>query len=103
MEIAGNIIIIAGIIFMFFGVVGIFRFRNFYPRILVATKIDTVGAVTVLIGIAVRHGHGFFSGKLLLLMVIILILNPLVAHIMARSAYFCGHEIESPGTKSDNN
>ena len=102
MEIVGNIIIIAGIIFMFFGVIGIFRFKNFYPKILVATKIDTVGALTLIIGIAVRHGFNFFSGKLLVLVLIILILNPLVAHVIARSAYLSGYEIEDINAKSGN-
>jgi len=102
LEIAGNIIIIAGIIFMFFGVIGIFKFKNFYPRILVSTKIDTVGALTIIIGIIVRHGGGFFSAKLLLLLVIILVLNPLVAHIVARSAYLSGYELENHDAKFDN-
>jgi len=102
LEIAGNIIIIAGIIFMLFGVIGMFRFKNFYPRILVATKIDTVGAITIIIGIALRHGFSFFSGKLLFLIIIILILNPLVANVIARSAYLSGYKIEDSGTGTDN-
>ena len=94
MEIAGNIITAAGIIFMFFGIIGIFRFNNFYERILVTAKIDTVGAMTLIVGIAVKHGAGFFSLKLLLLAAILLILNPLAAHILARSAYLSGYKID---------
>jgi len=86
---------------MLFGVIGIYRYKNFYPRILVSSKSDTVGALTVIIGIAVRHGPGFFSWKLLLLIIIILILNPLLAHVLARSAYLSGHEIENPTGKAE--
>ena len=91
-NVAGHVMIIAGLIFMFFGVIGIFKYKDFYPRVLVTSKIDTVGMTTVFIGLVLRHGVSFFSGKILLIMVIMLILNPLVAHFMARSAHAAGHQ-----------
>ena len=93
-----DIIIAVGVIFMFFGVVGIFKFGNFYPRILLTAKIDTVGALTLILGLIVKHGAGFFSLKLLLLLGFMLILNPLAAHMVARSAYLSGYEIEGRQT-----
>jgi multicomponent Na+:H+ antiporter subunit G len=92
-NIIGNIVIIAGIIFMLIGVFGIFKLKDFYPRLLVASKVDTVGMLTIIVGFIIRSGFSFFSAKLVLIIVIMLILNPLVAHIMARSAYLCGYEI----------
>jgi multisubunit Na+/H+ antiporter MnhG subunit len=47
----------------------------------------------------VRHGISFFSGKVLIIIVIIIILNPLVAHIIARAAMASGHPIENPDGK----
>ena len=99
MELLGDIIIVAGMIFMLFGVIGIFKFQNFYTRILVIAKIDTVGALTLIIGLVVRHGASFFSLKLLLLLCIMMILNPLAAHMIARSAYLSGYKIEDGRTK----
>ena len=87
MTIAGNIVIAAGIALSLFGVIGIYRFKNFYVRILVSAKIDTVGAITIVIGVAVKHGFSFFSLKVLLLMLIMMIVNPLASHMIARSAY----------------
>ena len=103
MEILGNIIITIGIIFMFFGVIGIFKFRNFYPRILVTAKIDTVGTLTLIFGLMIKHGLGFFSMKLLLLLGVMLILNPLAAHMVARSAYLSGYQLEDGKTMDDDN
>lgn len=94
MRIAGNIIVLVGIVFILFGVIGIFKFKNFYTRILVATKIDTVGAITIIIGIAVRHGLSFFSMKALLLIVLVIIVNPLTSHMIARSAYLSGYRTD---------
>jgi multicomponent Na+:H+ antiporter subunit G len=94
MEIAGNIIIYAGIIFMLIGVIGILKYKNFYARILITTKIDTVGVFTIIVGIIVKHGISFFSLKLLLLLVLIMIINPLITHIIAHCAYSSGLEIK---------
>ena len=96
MEITGNIIIIIGLVFVAFGIIGIFRFRNFYTRLLISAKIDTIGAVTVIIGIILRHGFGFFSLKALLLILILIIVNPLTSHIIARSAYLSGYKTDDP-------
>jgi len=95
-DIISIIIIVAGAIFMTFGIVAMFRFKNFYTRILATSKIDTVGAITIIIGMTIRHGISPFTGKLLLLGVIMLIFNPLVAHILARSAYLSGYKLEEP-------
>jgi len=87
MEITGNAVMILGLVFMFFGVIGLFRFKEFNLKILVLAKIDTVGALTFMIGIIIIHGFSFFSLKVLLIMILFLILNPLTAHIIARSAH----------------
>ena len=92
-QLIGNIVIWIGIAFMAFGAFGIFKLKDFYPRLLVASKVDTVGMLTLCIGFIIRSGISFFSGKLVLLVVIILILNPLVAHIMARSAHSSGVDV----------
>ena len=94
LEIIGNIVIIFGIIIISIGIIGIHKYRNFYTRILLAAKIDTVGAITILIGIAIKHGFSFFSLKTLLLLAIIVILEPLTSHIIARTAYVSGYQLE---------
>ncbi|MCL2222204.1 MAG: monovalent cation/H(+) antiporter subunit G [Oscillospiraceae bacterium] len=92
MEITGNIVMGIGVVFMLFGVIGIFRFKEFYLKILVQVKIDTVGALTFMAGVVIRHGFSFFSLRVLLIMLLLLILNPLTAHIIARAAYTCIEE-----------
>ena len=79
---------------MIFGIIGFFKFKNFYTRILVTAKIDTVGTITLIIGMTVRHGFSYFSLKLLLLLVLLMIINPLVSHMTARSAYLSGYKID---------
>ena len=92
--IVGHVLMGIGIVCMFFGAFALFRLTHFYPRILVAGKIDTVGLSLLVLGVCLRHGFSFFSAKVLLLGVIILVLNPLISHIVSRSAYLSGYELE---------
>jgi len=101
MDIIGGILVVLGVIFMVFGVVGTFIFDNFYLRLLVTSKIDTVGMLTLIFGLMIMHGISFFSAKLLLLAVIVLILNPLVAHSVARAAYLSGYEVKKAEETSE--
>lgn len=85
---------VAGVIFMGFGIIGIYRFESFYARLLTTSKADTVGALTLAIGVMFRHGFSFFTGKIILIAAIMLIFTPLVSHILARSAFLSGHDLE---------
>ena len=88
----GYFVMAVGVFFMFVGVVGIFqKGKDFYYRLLVACKIDTVGLLTIAIGLALRHGISFFTGKMLLITIIILVLNPFVAHIIGQAAHKTGY------------
>ena len=95
MEIAGDIIIAIGTLFIFFGIIGLFKFNNFYTRILVTAKIDIVGFITIIIGIVVKHGLSFFSLKALIILGIMVIITPLASHMIARSAYLSGYQTEN--------
>jgi len=95
METVGTVIIALGVLFIFFGIIGIFKFDNFYTRILVAAKIDIVGIITIIAGIVVKHGFSFFSLKALLLLGVMMIITPMASHIIARAAYLSGYQSET--------
>ena len=99
--IIGNVVVIIGILCMLIGAYGLFKFRDFYPRLLIATKIDTVGLMTLLFGICIINGFSFFSLKVLFIILIILILNPLTAHLIAQAAYRAGYQLEGTLTDGD--
>jgi len=99
--IIGNIVVIIGIICMLIGAYGLFKFRDFYPRLLIATKIDTVGLMTLLFGICIIQGFSFFSLKVIFIILIILILNPLTAHLIAQAAYRAGYKLEGTLVEED--
>jgi len=101
LELVGEIIIIVGIIFMLFGVIGIFKFRSFYPRILIASKIETVGTITVFLGVMVQNGWSFFTLRVLFLFLLTLIVSPMVTYIIVRFAYLSGYKLREEADKDE--
>ncbi|MCL2592478.1 MAG: monovalent cation/H(+) antiporter subunit G [Defluviitaleaceae bacterium] len=94
LQIIGNILIGVSVAFMALGVFGIFKFDDFYKRVLIVSKIDTVGMLTLIIGLMLRHGFSFFSGKLLLIWIIMIVLSPLVAHIVLKASFQAGYRLD---------
>lgn len=93
MEYIGNFLIGLSLIFITIGVLGIYRFKNFYQRALISANIDTVGYITLMLGFIIKNGFSFFSLKISFILIITLIINPLVSHAIVRSAYISGYKI----------
>lgn len=96
-----NLLIGLGLVFITIGVVALYRFESFFPRILAASKIDTVGGVTLLVGVALRHGFSWFTAKVVLLTLVMLLINPLTAHILTRYAYVSGEAVKNDLAKAE--
>ncbi len=89
-------IITIALAFMFFGVLGLFRFKDFYSRILISAKIETVGFLTIMVGLILFSGFNFASLKIFLILLLMVITNPLSTHAITRSAYISGYRPKEP-------
>lgn len=89
-----NGVIVLGLIFMALGVFGIFRFKDYFSRVLIGGKVDTVGFITILIGLILKNGFTYFSGKILLVLVLYIVTNPIATHAITRSAHLSGYRIK---------
>ena len=94
LELSGNIIVVIGLVLMAFGVIGMFRFKDYFSRVLIGGKVDTVGLITILIGLMIKNGLTYFSGKILLLLVLYIVTNPIATHAITRSAHLSGYRIK---------
>lgn len=92
-DLIADVIIYLSLFFVSLGVIGIFRFKHFYSRALVAANVDTVGYLTLMFGVILKNGFSFFSLKVLFILIITFIVNPLVSHAIVRSAYISGYKI----------
>ena len=84
------VLIVLALLFMALGLVGVFRFRTFYARILITAKVETMGFLTMMLGILVQTGLSYYSLRLVLVLLVVLVTNPLATHAIARSAYRSG-------------
>jgi multicomponent Na+:H+ antiporter subunit G len=82
---------VIGLAFSLSGVVGILRMPDVYSRIQCSSKTITMGALPVLIALVVAEGPvSPYGSRALLVAVLLLVLNPVASHALARAAYKAG-------------
>ncbi|MCM8761214.1 MAG: monovalent cation/H(+) antiporter subunit G [Candidatus Omnitrophica bacterium] len=89
-ETIGTALIVIGLIFDFFGCLGLIRFPDVYNRLQASAKCITLGTCGILLGLFLFKGLTATGVKALLCMVFILLTAPVSAHALARSAYRSG-------------
>lgn len=90
LSIIGVLLLFFGLILMTAGSIGLIRFPDFYTRTHAASKVDTVGSVVSLLGIALIAGTEVDAAKALMAAIVIMLTNPVAAHFLARAAYRSG-------------
>ncbi|MFO8049257.1 MAG: monovalent cation/H(+) antiporter subunit G [Desulfosudaceae bacterium] len=96
MTIVSLLLIISGLLFFAGGSVGILRFPDFYTRLHPAGKLDTMGLLMTLGGMAVYvAGDMTLSAlltalKIMLIVVFIFITSPTATHAIADAGMRCG-------------
>jgi len=86
----GGVIIVGGFLVMAGGVFGLLRFPDFYTRLHAVNVSDTLGGVTVLLGLAVVSGDGAIALRLLLVAGLFVSLGPTLSHLLANAAHAGG-------------
>jgi multicomponent Na+:H+ antiporter subunit G len=87
MMILGSILLVISWLFIFFGVIAIFVFRNLYMRIIASTIIDTVASIVVIFAAIVLMFEIGFIFRLILLILFLILTSPISTHVNIRSAY----------------
>ena len=78
--------VVTGGVFVVIGSLGLLRFPDFFTRMHAAGITNTLGAGLVILGLALKAGLSLASGKLLLLLVLLLLTSPCATHALARAA-----------------
>ena len=82
----GWILILTGIFFVTFGIIALFRFPDFYTKLHAASAIECCGIPLSLLGLALMQNNYLNSFKLLAIIALILILNPVATHALGRAS-----------------
>lgn len=86
-EVIGMAFILVGIMFDFFGVLGLVRLPDVYNRLQAATKCVTFGSAGILFGVFIIQGFNNFGFKVLIGIVFIFLTSPVSAHAISRAAH----------------
>ena len=89
-ETLGIILIIIGLIFDFFGCIGLIRFPDVYGRLQASAKCVTLGTCGILLGLVLFRGFTATGIKAIICMFFIILTAPVSAHALARSAFRSG-------------
>lgn len=87
MMIFGSIMLVISWLFIIFGVISIFVFRNLYMRIIASTIIDTVASIVVILAAIFLMFEVGFIFRLILLILFLILTSPISTHVNIRSAY----------------
>ena len=77
-----------GVVFLFFGGLGILRMPDVYNRMQAGTKATTLGAFGTIMGVGFLNPEWFF--KTAVIAAFILISNPISSHALARGSHKIG-------------
>ncbi len=83
----GQILLSLGMLLLWLGALGIWRFRSPYSRLQVSGVADIGGATLFLFGLIVRFGWEATGGILVALIFFLLFTTPLGTHAIAKSAF----------------
>ncbi|OPL08832.1 MAG: hypothetical protein AVO34_14005 [Firmicutes bacterium ML8_F2] len=79
--------LLGGFFFLIVGVVGLLRLPDVYTRMHAMGKCDTLGTGMVLVGLMILISDITNITKLFLIMVMIATINPVITHLIAKTAY----------------
>ncbi|MDQ1427075.1 MAG: multicomponent Na+:H+ antiporter subunit [Acidimicrobiaceae bacterium] len=87
-QVAVVVLAAIGIGFSLSGAVGILRMPDLYTRIQCSSKTITMGALPALSALVVGEGwRTTYASRALLVALLLLVVNPLASHALARAAY----------------
>jgi multicomponent Na+:H+ antiporter subunit G len=95
----------AGVFLFIVGVIGILRFPDFYTRLHAAGKCDTLGAILILLAIALFNIQDFtltnalVSLKILAILAFVFVSSPTATHAITEAALIGGVEPWTKGGK----
>ena len=90
MNIFSVVFIIAGLFFLIVAAIGVVRLPDVFSRSHAVSLTDSLGAFLMLFGVALHEGIGINALKILVVLVLLYILNPVISHATIRAALRAG-------------
>lgn len=85
-HVVGGVLVVAGVLFVLSGGVGLLRLPDFYTRVHAAGLTDTAGAGLVLLGLLLRAPDWGVGVRLVLIALFLVLTSPTATHALAQAA-----------------
>jgi multicomponent Na+:H+ antiporter subunit G len=89
-EAIGAAFVLAGLVLIAGGALGMLRFPDFYTRLHAANVSDALGGVTLILGLALSAQSGEMALKLVLLAALLMAASPTMTQLLANAAHAAG-------------
>ncbi|MAT96278.1 MAG: Na+/H+ antiporter subunit G [Anaerolineaceae bacterium] len=93
-EISVIITVLIGTFFSIVGVLGYFRLPDVYTKLHASGKVGVFGVVLLLIATIIWSPNNFSTGRVLVLIALLLITGPVTSHAISSAAYRLGIRLE---------
>lgn len=90
MAVLAVVFILVGLFFLVVAAIGTLRLPDVFTRSHAVSLTDSLGAFCVLFGLALYQGFGINMLKILVVLGLLFLLNPVIAHATLRAAYRVG-------------
>ena len=91
MSLVATLLVGIGLFFLIVAAIGMVRLPDVYTRAHAVSLTDSLGAFFLLLGLAVHHGMGTNTLRILVVLALLYLLNPVIAHATCRAALRAGH------------
>ena len=91
-------LILVGLFFLFVAAIGVLRFPDVYTRSHAVSLTDSLGAFFLLGGLALYEGFSTNLIKIVVVLILLYLINPVITHATVRAAHRSGVE---PWSKDD--
>ena len=86
------LLILGGLFFLIVGAIGMLRLPEVFTRSHAVSLTDTLGAFLTLVGLALYQGFTINAVKILVVLALLFLLNPVISHATLRAAYRVGEK-----------
>lgn len=83
-------LIVIGLVFLVIGSIGMLRLPDVFSRAHALSLTDTLGAGFVLVGLAFYEGFTINFLRILIVLLLVFLMNPVISHATLRAAYRSG-------------
>lgn len=90
MSVIAITLILAGLFFLVVAAIGMVRLPDVFSRSHALSLTDSLGAILVLAGLAIYQGFSMNLLKILVVLALIFLLNPVISHATIRAALRSG-------------